>query len=152
MANRNILSAVEQQSIAKAILILINTEYPNLPVDRIEYQSLDTNHSSMSIYNLTNDSFIIKRYINDNYSAVYKFSLVYRSIPTNTNQRVDCEEILNSIANWLLNIDLDNYISLAGNRYVDSISVVAPPVLFKQYQNGSEDYHVIFSLKYKKEA
>lgn len=151
MSNNNPLSASEQQSIAKAILTLINTEYPNLPVSRVEYQSLDINNSSMSIYNLSN-SVIDRQYINGSYIATYKFSLVYRSIPTNTLQRVDCEELLSNIANWLVSVDLDSYISLTGNRYVDNISITSPPVLFRQYQNGSEDYHVIFALKYKKEV
>ena len=152
MANNNPLSIVEQQSIAKAILVLINTEYTNLPVDRIEYQSLDTTKSSMAVYNMTGDSFIVQRYINDSYIAVYKFSIVYRSIPTNTNQRCNCEDILTDISNWLLSINLNSYISLTGNRQVNSIDIIAPPTLVKQYQNGSEDYHVIFSLKYTKEA
>jgi hypothetical protein len=148
----NPLNGVEQQSIAKAILTLINTEYTALPVDRIEYQSLDTDTSSMSIYNLTDGSFINQRYIDDSYIATYKFSIVYRSIPTNTLQRVDCEEILNNIANWLMSVDLNNYISLTGKRYANSISITSPPTLLRQYQNGSEDYHVILSLKYKKEV
>lgn len=150
MPNNNPLSIVEQQSIAKAILVLINTEYTNLPVDRIEYQSLDTERSSMSLYNLTGDSYIIQRYINDSYIAVYKFSIVYRSIPTNTNQRVNCEEVLNGISQWLVTSSL-GHILLTDNREVNSIEIVSPPSLFKQYQNGSEDYHVILSLKYTKE-
>lgn len=151
MPNNNPLSIVEQQSIAKAILVLINTEYTSLPVDRIEYQSLDTERSSMSLYNLTGDSYIIQRYINDSYIAVYKFSLVYRSIPTNTNQRVNCEEVLNSISQWLVTSSL-GHILLTDNREVNSIEIVSPPSLFKQYQNGTEDYHVILSLKYNKEV
>lgn len=150
MPNNNPLSIVEQQSIAKAILVLINTEYTNLPVDRIEYQSLDTERSSMSLYNLTGDSYIIQRYINDSYIAVYKFSIVYRSIPTNTNQRVNCEEALNGISQWLVTSSL-GHILLTDNREVNSIEITSPPSLFKQYQNGSEDYHVILSLKYTKE-
>lgn len=152
MTNNNYLSIVEQQSIAKAILVLINSQYTTLPVDRIEYQSLDTTQSSMSIYNMTDSSYIVQRYINDSYMAIYKFSIVYRSVPTNTNQRVNCEETLTNIANWLLDIDLNRYISLTGNRIVNSIDLISPPTLFKQYQNGIEDYHVIFSLKYKKEV
>ena len=150
MPNNNPLSIVEQQSIAKAILVLINTEYTGLPVDKIEYQSLDTERSSMSIYNLTGDSYIVQRYINDSYVAVYKFSIVYRSIPTNTNQRVNCEELLNSISQWLVNSSIGK-ILLTDNREVNSIEIISPPSLFKQYQNGSEDYHVILSLKYTKE-
>lgn len=150
MPNNNPLSIVEQQSIAKAILVLINTEYTGLPVDRIEYQSLDTERSSMSIYNLTGDSYIVQRYINDSYVAVYKFSIIYRSIPTNTNQRVNCEELLNSISQWLVNSSIGK-ILLTDNREVNSIEIISPPSLFKQYQNGSEDYHVILSLKYTKE-
>lgn len=150
MPNNNPLSIVEQQSIAKAILVLINTEYTGLPVDRIEYQSLDTEKSSMSIYNLTGDSYIVQRYINDSYVAVYKFSIVYRSIPTNTNQRVNCEESLNSLSQWLVNSSIGK-ILLTDNREVNSIEIISPPSLFKQYQNGSEDYHVILSLKYTKE-
>ena len=150
MPNNNPLSIGEQQSIAKAILVLINTEYTGLPVDKIEYQSLDTERSSMSIYNLTGDSYIVQRYINDSYVAVYKFSIVYRSIPTNTNQRVNCEELLNSISQWLVNSSIGK-ILLTDNREVNSIEIISPPSLFKQYQNGSEDYHVILSLKYTKE-
>lgn len=150
MPNNNPLSIVEQQSIAKAILVLINTEYTGLPVDRIEYQSLDTERSSMSIYNLTGDSYIVQRYINDSYVAVYKFSIIYRSIPTNTNQRVNCEELLNSISQWLVDSSIGK-ILLTDNREVNSIEIISPPSLFKQYQNGSEDYHVILSLKYTKE-
>lgn len=150
MPNNNPLSIVEQQSIAKAILVLINTEYTGLPVDKIEYQSLDTERSSMSIYNLTGDSYIVQRYINDSYVAVYKFSIIYRSIPTNTNQRVNCEELLNSISQWLVDSSIGK-ILLTDNREVNSIEIISPPSLFKQYQNGSEDYHVILSLKYTKE-
>lgn len=147
----NPLSIVEQQSIAKAILVFINTEYTSLPVDRVEYQSLDTEKSSMSIYNLTGDSYIVQRYINDSYIAVYKFSIVYRSVPTNTNQRVNCEEILTDISQWLVTSSL-GHILLTDDREVSSIDIISPPALFKQYQNGTEDYHVILSLKYTKEV
>lgn len=152
MPNNNPLSIVEQQSIAKAILILINSQYATLPVDRIEYQSLDTTKSSMSIYNMTDSSYIVQRYINDSYLAVYKFSIVYRSVPTNTNQRVDCEEKLANLSDWLLSVDLNSNMALTNNRYLYNLTLIAPPTLFKQYQNGAEDYHVIFSLKYKKEV
>ena len=151
MPNNNPLGAVEQQSIAKAIINLINNNYPYLPVDNIKYQSLDTRKSSMSIYNLTN-SYIDKRYINGNYLATYRFSIVYRSIPTNTNKRVDCEEILDSIANWLVGLNLNSDIVLSSGRVIDNISISTPPVLYKQYSGGQEVYHVILSLKYKKEV
>lgn len=151
MPNNNPLGATEQQSIAKAIINLINSNYPYLPAGTIKYQSLDTRKSSMAIYNLTN-SFIDKRYINGNYLATYRFSIVYRNIPTNTNKRVDSEEILGSIADWLLSINLNSDIVLSRSRVIDNISISAPPVLYKQYGNGTEDYHVILSLKYKKEV
>lgn len=151
MANNNPLSLVEQSSIAKSLLIFINGNYSNLPVNRIEYQSLDTKKSSMAIYNLSN-SFIEKQYINGSYTANYRFSIVYRSIPTNTNQRVTCETLLENISNWLLHSDLNTNISLTNKRTVNSIKLVSPPVLYKQYQNGTEDYHTIFSLNYTKEV
>lgn len=145
----NPLSIIEQQSIAKAILDLINNKY--LHKNFIQYQSLDTKKSSMAIYNLSNSG-IDKKYINGNYLATYRFSVVYRNIPTNTNQRIDCEEILNNLAYWLTNLNLNSDIVLSNGRLIDNISIVSPPVLYRQYQNGIEDYHVIFSLKYKKEV
>jgi hypothetical protein len=151
MPNNNPLNAVEQQSIAKAILNIINTNYQNLPVSKMQYQSLDTRKSSMAIYNLSTSA-VDKLYVNGNYLATYRFSIVYRSIPTNTNKRADCEEILNSLAYWLLSLNLNSDITLTNGRTIDNISITSPPVLYKQYGNGSEDYHVIFSLKYKKEV
>lgn len=145
----NPLSIIEQQSIAKAILDLINNTY--LHKNFIQYQSLDTKKSSMAIYNLSNSG-IDKKYINGNYLATYRFSVVYRNIPTNTNQRIDCEEILNNLAYWLTNLNLNSDVVLSNGRLIDNISIVSPPVLYRQYQNGIEDYHVIFSLKYKKEV
>lgn len=145
----NPLSIIEQQSIAKAILELINNTY--LHKNFIQYQSLDTKKSSMAIYNLSNSG-IDKQYINGNYLATYRFSVVYRNIPTNTNQRIDCEEILNNLAYWLTNLNLNSDVVLSNGRLIDNISIVSPPVLYRQYQNGTEDYHVIFSLKYKKEV
>lgn len=145
----NPLSIIEQQSIAKAILELINNTY--LHKNFIQYQSLDTKKSSMAIYNLSNSG-IDKQYINGNYLATYRFSVVYRNIPTNTNQRIDCEEILNNLAYWLTNLNLNSDVVLSNGRLIDNISIVSPPVLYRQYQNGIEDYHVIFSLKYKKEV
>lgn len=145
----NPLSIIEQQSIAKAILELINNTY--LHKNFIQYQSLDTKKSSMAIYNLSNSG-IDKQYINGNYLATYRFSIVYRNIPTNTNQRIDCEEILNNLAYWLTNLNLNSDVVLSNGRLIDNISIVSPPVLYRQYQNGTEDYHVIFSLKYKKEV
>lgn len=150
MPNNNPLNAVEQQSIAKAILNIINTNYAALPVSKIQYQSLDTRKSSMAIYNLSNSA-VDKLYINGSYLATYRFSVVYRSIPTNTNQRVDCEEILNNLAYWLISLNLNSDVVLSNGRTIDNISITSPPVLYKQYGNGAEDYHVIFSLKYKKE-
>ena len=79
MPNNNPLNAVEQQSIAKAILNIINTNYTALPVSKIQYQSLDTRKSSMAIYNLSNSA-VDKLYINGSYLATYRFSVVYRSI------------------------------------------------------------------------
>ena len=105
----------------------------------------------MAIYNLSNSG-IDKKYINGNYLATYRFSVVYRNIPTNTNQRIDCEEILNNLAYWLTNLNLNSDVVLSNGRLIDNISIVSPPVLYRQYQNGTEDYHVIFSLKYKKEV
>jgi len=152
MPNNNSLSGVEQQSIAKAILNVINNNYSYLPVSKVIYQSLDTMKSSMSIYNLSSNSFIDKKYINGSYLATYRFSIVYRNIPTNTNERIDCEEILMNLANWLLSLNLNSDILLTGDRKIDNISIISPPALYKQYGNGTEDYHVILSLKYKKEV
>lgn len=151
MADTTPLSISEQQSIAKALLVLINTEYSSLPVTRIEYQSLNTTKSSLSIYSLPG-SVVEKEFINGSYNANYRFSIVYRSIPTNSTQRISCEQELNDLSDWLTTIDSSKYVSLTSNRQIEEIKLTNPAVLYKQYENGTEDYHVIFSLRYKKEV
>ncbi len=152
MANDvNLLSAVEQQSIAKALLVLINTEYSSLPVSKIEYQSLNTTKSSISLYSLPG-SVVEKEFIDGSYNAIYRFSIVYRSIPTNSTQRINCEQSLNDLSEWLTTIDFSQYVSLSNNRQIEEIKLTNSAMLYKQYDNGTEDYHVIFSLRYKKEV
>lgn len=149
MGTTTLLSVSEQQSIAKALLILINTAYTTLPVSKIEYQSLNTTKSSMSLYSLPG-SVISKSYIDGGYSAIYRFSIVYRSIPTNSTGRINCEQVLNDLSDWLVSVDFNNYVSLTNHRQIEEIDMTNPAVLYKQYENGTEDYHVIFSLRYKK--
>ena len=150
MADKEKINASEQNSIAKSLLIIINKNYEKLPLSKIEYQSLSTSKSTISLYSLPN-SYINKRYINGSFSAKYLFSIVYRSIPTNTNQRISCEEILNELGEWLCNLDFNDYISLTGARHVDEIEITDNAQLYRQYENGTEDYHILFSLKYSKE-
>ena len=151
MGTVTLLSAVEQQSIAKAILVLINTAYTTLPVAKIEYQSVNTTKSSMALYSLPG-SVIDKEFITGGYDAVYKFSIVYRSIPTNSTQRINCEQYLNDLSDWLTTIDFNAYVYLTNHRKIEEIKMTNPAVLYRQYENGTEDYHVIFSLRYKKEV
>lgn len=92
-----------------------------------------------------------KEYIDGSYIGQYPFALVYRTKPTNTNQRIVKQNTIDSIGEWLEHLDYSK-LANAKDRSIISINRTNTSSLIYCDESGNEDYQGLFNLKYFKEA
>ena len=94
-----------------------------------------------------------KAYVNGTYIAVWTFAVYIRVSGEDTASRLDAIACLNDLASWLMETDDEgNFVRLPtidDNRRPTSIEQTQTPSIAARYENGNEDYQVVFRLIYK---
>ena len=136
--------------IAKAVRDHLNT-WEKLPV-QIMLEDLGTDVPSMMIQQLSAAE-KKRAYINGSYIGVWNFAVYMRVDGVDTASRLDASACLNELADWLTELDSENCFAnlptIDSNRQPTGITVTSTPSIAMRYENGIEDYQVIFSLEYK---
>jgi hypothetical protein len=87
-----------------------------------------------------------RSYIDGSYIGQYPFALYMRISGEDTKERLDVIKSLMNFGGW---IESSPPPILSGNNIAQNIKMTALPSKISVYENGSEDYQVIFSLQYK---
>ena len=93
------VSGEEQDRVSRAVLQCLN-RYPQKPVDKIGFESLDPDEPGMAL-SVIQGAYKVEEYINGSYLAEYQFKIIYRLQPDGTDGRLKADESLNRMADWL---------------------------------------------------
>lgn len=91
---------------------------------------------------------VVKRFVTGGFRGFLPFCLVYRSNPTNDNQRLKKPEYLSALSGWMA--DSTNYPDLE-NIEIEEIEQTSVPYQSNTDESGVSDYMVTFNLYYRKE-
>lgn len=135
----------EAEQIARTVRAWLNT-YTELPTAMVDVEFLG-NETGLAIMT-TQAAYKTKEYILGDYEAQYQFAVVYRTIPTTANERLQADEILNNIAAWAL----QNPPTLQSPCHFSKLTQNTNAALLYPYENGAEDHQILMTLKYEVDA
>lgn len=139
------VSGEEQDKVSRAVLQCLN-RYPQKPVDKIEFESLDSDEPGMAL-SVIQGAYKVEEYINGSYLAEYQFKIIYRLQPDGTDGRLKADEILNRMADWLT--QQTETIDLGQGKTVKGLVCNSRSSLFGRYQDMSEDHQILMSMTYE---
>lgn len=149
MENNNLLSMVastEQDQISRLLLVWLN-QFPDKPVNRINYEFLDAGKPGMALSTIQG-AYKTKRYILGGYEAQYQFKVIYRIQPGNSDDnRLKADELLNRLGDWASN-QRDMPVLGAGIRGL-RIEANTRSSMFARYENGDEDHQILMTMTYE---
>ena len=94
-----------------------------------------------------------RQYIDGSYIGVWNFAICLRIDAEDTRSRLDAVSCLQELGEWLTAIDSSgdfvNFPEIDVTRSVTSIEVNTTPSIMARYEDGTEDYQSIFTMKYK---
>lgn len=134
--------APESEQVARAVRSWLQM-CPNKPVRTVDMEYLGA-ETSLTL-STVQAAYIIKRYILGGYQAQYQFSILYQTIPTTTNERLEADEALNNMAAWVeaTKPELpEQCCFLRCTRNTDA-------ALLGRNENGSEIHQILFTLLYE---
>lgn len=140
-----LVNSEEADQVSRILLVWFN-EYPELPVDQIDFEYLRDDSPCMSL-SLIQGVYKTRRYITGGYEAESQFKLIYRLQPSNNNQRLSADEVLNSIADWA--VSREDKPDIGEARRVKRITSNTRSALFGRYEDGTEDYQILMTLTYE---
>lgn len=143
MAQSNYVSNAETDNVSRSMLAWLNS-YPQKPVDLIAYEFLDTDKPSMALSTIQG-AYKTKQYITGGYVAQYQFKVIYRVQAASNNDRLNADETLNAMGDWMADRANAPDIGFRVLRVVcDSRSS-----LFAAYENGDEDHQILMTMTYE---
>lgn len=139
-----LVTTAEQQLIGRVLLDIIN-DCSNVPSNlTVQYGNLEDSESIGLIPN--GKSIYTKRWITGSYEAQFQAVLVYRVRPTDTIQRLQAQNIVESIGKYLETME---YPSIDGNRKIIKIERLTTSELAYRDESGIEDWQLPLVLNYK---
>lgn len=143
MAQSNYVSNAETDNVSRSMLAWLNS-YPQKPVDLIAYEFLDTDKPSVALSTIQG-AYKTKQYITGGYVAQYQFKVIYRVQAASNNDRLNADETLNAMGDWMADRANAPDIGFRVLRVVcDSRSS-----LFAAYENGDEDHQILMTMTYE---
>lgn len=134
--------APESEQVARAVRSWLQM-CPNKPVRTVdmEYLGAETGLTLSTVQ----AAYKTRRYILGGYQAQYQFSILYQTIPTTTNERLEADEALNNMAAW---IEATKPELPAQCRFLRCTRNTDAALLGRQ-ENGSEIHQIMFTLLYE---
>lgn len=134
--------APESEQVARAVRSWLQM-CPNKPVRTVDMEYLGA-ETSLTL-STVQAAYKTRRYILGGYQAQYQFSILYQTIPTTTNERLEADEALNNMAAWVETTkpELPEQCRfLRCTRNTDA-------ALLGRQENGSEIHQIMFTLLYE---
>lgn len=96
---------------------------------------------------------VVRQYVDGSYIGVLAFAVFIRVNAFDTRTRLNAAGVLNSLGDWLEEKDENTreYVNLpvfTNNTQARSIEMTATPSIATRYDNGYEDFQVIFEMQY----
>lgn len=144
MATNDVLRDVtpESEQIARAVRAWLNM-YPDKPMRMVDVEFLG--ETSGLALTTVQAAYKTRRFILGGYQAQYQFAILYQTIPTTTNERLEADEVLNNYAAWIEATRPElpqNCRFLRCNRNTNA-------ALLGRDANGSEVHQILFTLNYE---
>lgn len=141
---KTLVSAEEEEAVGRALLSWLN-EYPDKPVNRINFEFLATDTPGIMVSTIQ-AAFKTRQYIVGGYEAQYQFKLVYRTFPNDNDSRLAADETLNKMGAWAERNVASLDISPAT---VQSFARTSNASLVAVYEDGSRDHQILMTLTYE---
>lgn len=132
----------ESEQVARAVRTWLN-QYPNKPMNVVDVEY--TEEESGIAISTVQAAYKTKRYIYGGYQAQYQFEIVYLTIPEKSNERLECDEVLNNYAAW---IEATAPELPEGCRFIRCTRNTNAALLGRQ-ANGVEVHQILFTLLYE---
>lgn len=137
--------AAEEDQVSRKLLVWLNT-FPDKPVDLIRFEFLPEDTAAMALSTIQ-ATYIVRKYILGGYEAEYKFKIIYRMKPGNSNdKRLKADELLNALGDWAAAQTPPN---IGDGRRVIRIEPTARSSMFAVYENGDEDHQILMKMNYE---
>ena len=137
------LSNAETDRVSRALLAWLN-EYPDKPVN-ISFEGLRPDTVGIALSTIQG-AYKTRQYITGGYEAQYQFKLIYRLQPSDSNDRLAADELLNAFGDWAAQRPDKPDIG-AGN--VLRIECNTRSSLFAVYEDGSADHQILLTMTYE---
>lgn len=136
----------EAEQIARAVRAWLQT-YPDKPVSKVDVEYLG--ESSGLTISTVQAAYKTRRFIYGDYQAQYQFALLYKTIPTTTETRLDADEVLNNFALWA-----EQNVSGLAERLPEKCRALrltrnTTAALLGRDADGSEVHQILFTLLYE---
>ncbi|WOC74833.1 hypothetical protein RX717_12725 [Intestinibacillus sp. NTUH-41-i26] len=133
------VTAREQEGISRAVLSWLKKHNPD-----IEFEYLPPERSGMSLTTIQG-AYKTAQYIDGSYEAQYQFGILYRSLPTDSEERLDAESELNKLGEWAE----ENWPDLGDEKNVTTVQRTSSASLLARYDDNVEDYQILMTMEYE---
>lgn len=133
------VTAREQEGISRAVLSWLKKHNPD-----IEFEYLPPERSGMSLTTIQG-AYKTAQYIDGSYEAQYQFGILYRSLPTDSEERLDAESELNKLGEWAE----ENWPDLGDGKNVTTVQRTSSASLLVRYEDKVEDYQILMTMEYE---
>lgn len=141
----SLVAASEQDQISRMLLSWVN-QFPNKPVSVINYEFLRDGEPGMALSTIQ-ATYKTKQYITGGYQAQYQFKIIYRVQPSTNNDRLNADELLNKLGDWMAT-RAELPVLGEGIRSI-RIDATTRSSLFARYENGDEDHQILMNMIYE---
>ena len=138
----NTVTAREQDGVSRAVLLWLKGYAPE-----IEFEYLPPERSGMMLTSVQS-AYKTAQYIDGGYAAQYPFGVMYRALPTDSEERLDVESLLNELGAWAE----ENPPMLGEGMTVTSVERTTPAGLIARYEDLTEDYQILLTINYEVEV
>ena len=143
MANNRTVDIVpEAEQVARAVRAWLN-QYPNKPMRMVDVDFLG--ETSALAMETVQAAYKTHRYITGGYQAQLQFAILYQTIPTTANERLETDEILNNYAEWA---ETSQPTLPAGCVFI-RCNRTTNAALLGRNDNGTEVHQILFTLLYE---
>lgn len=134
--------------IETAILELLN-QWPDRPCEiSLEFSKRKPINYAMTMQQLSG-AVALRKYVDGSFIGAWPFIVIVRTSGTDTEKRLGSTGLLNSLNNWLQEVEMPD---IGEGRIANYFEMTALPALSGSYEDGSADYQATYRLVYKQSA
>ena len=132
----------EAEQISRAVRTWLNS-YPDKPMRVVDVEFLGET-SGLALETIQ-AAYRTRRYITGGYQAQYQFGILYQTIATTANERLEADEILNEYATWA---EATSPELPEGCRFI-RVERNTNAAILSRDANGSEIHQILLTLLYE---